>query len=488
MIIDVDLYGKIRYMYVQQKMSQRAIARELNISRNTVRKYCDGEHVPWERQPYKRESSVVTNEVKDFIRQCFAEDHAENLPKQTHTARRIYKHLVDEKGFTGAESTIRRVVRELRQPVKEAFVPLEFDLGEAAQIDWGEATIYLKGQKTKVQLFCYRLCYSADIFVKAFLRQNQESFLEGHVAAFTHGRAIPQKIIFDNARVAVKEGFGLYAKPQDAYQALSAHYAFEMHFCNANSGNEKGLVENLVGWVRRNVLVPVPRVDNLEELNETLSTACLKYRNHQIQGRDKTVGQQFEAEKHSLNPLPAFVFDTSKSLAVRVADNSLIQFERNQYSVPVSLVGRTVSLKAYGNHLVCYHRGEEVARHQRCYGRGETSFELEHYLPLLEQKPRSVFHAKPVRRTAASELLDWGKVFPGGAKDTVRLLKLSVEYGLERIMAVKDALPTGITPTIGLVQNELEPREPVKLNTTKDIPVSHIDLSDYDRKYQVVAQ
>lgn len=370
MIIDVDLYGKIRYMYVQEKMSQRAISRKLGISRNTVKKYCDGEHVPWERKPYQRESLVVTEEIKDFIHQCLAEDEEENLPKQSHTARRIHKRLVEEKGFTGAESTIRRVVREIKQPVKEAFVPLEFDLGEAAQVDWGEATIYLKGEKTKVQLFCYRLCYSADIFVKAFFRQNQESFLEGHVDAFNHSNGIPKKVIFDNARVAVKEGFGLHAKPQDTYQALSAHYAFALHFTNINSGNEKGLVENLVGWVRRNVLVPVPRIDSIEELNETLIYACLQYRKHQIQGRDQTVGQQFETDKYSLSPLPSLVFDTSKSLTARVSDHSLIRFEGNQYSVPVHLVGKTISLKAFGNHLVFYYQGEEIARHQRSYGRG----------------------------------------------------------------------------------------------------------------------
>jgi len=142
-IIDVDLYAKIRHMYVQQKMSQRAIAKALGISRNTVKKYCKGEHVPWERQPYHREAPVVTKEVRDFIRQCLDEDAAENIPKQYHTARRIYQRLVKEKSFTGAESTIRRVVREMKQPMKEAFMPLEFDPGEAAQVDWGEATIVL---------------------------------------------------------------------------------------------------------------------------------------------------------------------------------------------------------------------------------------------------------------------------------------------------------------------------------------------------------
>lgn len=258
MIIDMDIYGQIRHMYVQDSKSQRAIARELGISRNTVKKYCDGGCVPWERKDYERDAPVVTEEVRKFIRNCFAEDEAENLPKQSHTARQIFKRLKRELGFTGGESTVRRIVRQMKQPFKEAFVPLEFDPGEAAQIDWGEVRIYLKNERIKVQLFCYRLCYSADIFVRAFYRQNQESFLEGHVKAFTYCGGVPKRVIFDNARVAVKEGFGRYAKPQDAYKALSAHYAFGMDFCNINSGNEKGLVENLVGWVRRNVLALMP--------------------------------------------------------------------------------------------------------------------------------------------------------------------------------------------------------------------------------------
>ncbi|MEN1762303.1 IS21 family transposase, partial [Anoxynatronum sibiricum] len=246
--------------------------------------------VPWERKPYERISSVVTEEIRAFIQECLDQDEAEGLKKQSHTARRIYHRLKHEKAFTGGESTIRNIVNEMRPKHKEAFMPLEFDPGEAAQVDWGEATAYIKGIKTKVQLFCYRPCYSADIFVKAFYRQNQESFLEGHVDAFTHFNGVPGKIIFDNARVAVKEGFGLYAKPQAAYQALSAHYAFAMHFTNINSGNEKSLVENLVGWSRRNILVPVPRVETIEKLNNTLLAGCLEYRHHQIQGRSQTVG------------------------------------------------------------------------------------------------------------------------------------------------------------------------------------------------------
>lgn len=200
------------------------------------------------------------------------------------------------------------------------------------------------------------------------------------------------------------------------------------------------------------------------------------------------MGEQFKTERACLTPLPAFVFDTGKSLSVRVADNSLIQFERNHYSVPVHLVGREVGVKAHGNFLECYYRGEVVAQHDRLYGRGHTSFELEHYIPLLERKPRAVFNAKPVRHLPAHKLLEWGRTFPEGAKDTVRLLKLSIEHGLDKVLEVKEKLPPGVTPTIAMVENELLPPGPIPIFSAKDIPVNPIDLKVYDTKYKVVAQ
>lgn len=488
MIVDVDIYGRIRHMHTQEGIGQREIARRLGISRNTVKKYCEGDHVPWERKSYERAATVVTEEVREFIQNCLKQDQTEGLKKQRHTARRIYHRLKKEKGYTGGESTIRNMVKEMRPKYKEAFMPLEFDPGEAAQVDWGEATIYLKGVKTKIQLFCYRLCYSADIYVKAFHRQNQESFLEGHVDAFTHFNGVPGKVIFDNARVAVKEGFGFHAKPQAAYQALGAHYAFEMHFTNINSGNEKSLVENLVGWFRRNLMVPIPRVDSIDELNQLFRTGCLEYRQHQIQGRNQTVGEQSTADCHALHKLPAYTFDTSRTASARVYDDSTVQFDRNRYSVPVKLVDRQISVKAYGNEVICYYKAEKVAIHQRSYKRGDVLYQLEHYLPLLEQKPRSVYHAKPVRKSEAIALLDWGRTFPNEAKDTVKLLKLSVDHGVDRLLAIRDRLPTGIQPTIELVRSELSPpMEPITSLPT-DIPVHPVDLSAYDRKYQVVAQ
>ena len=137
--------------------------------------------VPWERKKYERKAEVLTKEVKEFIDGCLERDEEEGAGKQKHTARRIYHRLVEEKGFTGGESTVRRYVRERRCKAAEAFVPLAFQPGEAMQIDWGEASVYLGGTKQVVNLFCARLCYSDAPFVIAYRRQNSESFLDALV-------------------------------------------------------------------------------------------------------------------------------------------------------------------------------------------------------------------------------------------------------------------------------------------------------------------
>ena len=270
-------YERIRYMYLVDGISQRKIARSLGISRNTVAKYCEGKTYPGIRSDYNRANSVMTPKVVQFIRMCLHEDELEPNKKQHHTAKRIYDRLVEEAGFDGAETTVRGLVHKLRGNLSETFVPLAFDPGEAMQIDWGECYIQLRGERMKINIFCARLCYSCAPFAICFRQQNTEAFLEGLQRALEFFGGVPRRIIFDNARVAVKFGSGKNAICQDSYDAMAAHYCFKTIFCNVRSGNEKGLVENLVGSTRRNIFVPVPHTESLAELNEKVSQRCQQY-------------------------------------------------------------------------------------------------------------------------------------------------------------------------------------------------------------------
>lgn len=398
-------YKQIRQRYLNGE-SQRSIAKSMGISRNTVKKYCEGENVPWERKTPEREASVLTEDVLAFITSCLEEDEAEGLKKQRHTARRIFDRLVEEKGFEGGESTIRRAVHEIRGKMPQAFVPLQFDPADAIQVDWGEATVYLNGEKTVVNLFCARLCYSCRPVVLAYRRQNEESFLDAFVNIFNILGGTTARVIFDNGKVAVKEGFGAHARMQEGYSALSAHYGFDAVFCNPAEGHEKGLVEGLVGWARRNICVPVPKVTDMQDLNYELLARCLKYEKHKIRGKKATVGEMFREESCLLRRLPPYVFETAKCMNVRVNAFSTVRFKTNTYSVPVKYVGYEVGVKGYPEKVEIYYRGELISTHTRLIGKNLFSYQLDHYMPLLKQRPRAIFDAAPVKQNIPPEVLE----------------------------------------------------------------------------------
>jgi len=484
-IVTMEMYEQIR-KYSNQGKSIHWIAKKLCISRQTVRKYRDGRTLPDKRKEYRRESSVITQDVKDFINSCIEADKEENLKKQKHTAKRIFDRLVEEKGFAGGESTIRKLVREIRNDSisHKADIPLYYAPGDAVQIDWGEATVHIAGVKTKINIFCARLCHSCDIYVQAYYKQNMESFLEAIQGSLEFFEGVPNRVIFDNAKVAVKEGFGKHAKATDKYRMFSAHYAFTPEFCNIASGNEKGLVENLVGYSRRNFLVPVPRVNSIEELNELLIKKCLNYRiTNKIDTRSKSVYEEYQYEKPYLQKLPVLKYDTSRTEVLNVNDYSLTRFVKNNYSVPHRYIGKLVTLKAYANKILIYSRSEVIAEHKRLYGENKTSYHLEHYIDQIERKPRCVFQAKPVLETISQEFLEWGKKLPGGNYDMVKLLRLCVDYGEDRVLELKHSLPPESVPTVETIRSLLHVKpQQESLAFPRDVEVIVTDLRIFDEK------
>ena len=317
MILTMDDYKQMRRGYGDGK-SQRAVADETGHSRNTVKKYWKGDAIPHERKPYSpRASPVMTDEMVGYIQGYMQEDVEEGLPKQSHTSRRIFERLRDEHGYAGGESTVRRKVHELKNSQPKAFIPLEFGPGEAMQVDWGQAYFYIRDVRELLNYFCARLCYSRKFFVVAYRHQDEESFLEAFVRTFDEFGGVPGKVIFDNAKVAVKKGFGAHAVTQAQYGLLSAHYGFEPVFCNPRQGHEKGLVEELVKEARRKFMVPVPRVDSLAALNAQLAGKCRAHDSRRIAGRPDTAGAMFEKEKPMLRALPGRPREIARCVSAR---------------------------------------------------------------------------------------------------------------------------------------------------------------------------
>ncbi|MGG4036554.1 IS21 family transposase, partial [Paenibacillus cisolokensis] len=241
--------------------------------------------------------------------------------KQRHTAARIYRRLVDEYGFSGSESNIRRLVRQRRELLPEVFIPLQFQMGQQFQFDWGEADVMLSGKLTRVYLFCMQLSASRKRFVRAYPHEKQEAFLDGFVRGFRYFGGVPAIGLFDNLKTAViKVLQGRDRLEQEAFQALQAHYVFKAEFCNVESGNEKGQVEGLVGDSRRNALVPVPHVQSLDELNGLLLAWCERSAQHKkVPYTQETIHEQWFKEKQALHPLPATDYEACKTAECRVS-------------------------------------------------------------------------------------------------------------------------------------------------------------------------
>ncbi len=349
-MVTVEKKEEIRREHFLHGKSIRRIARELGCSRSTVKKAIQNSEVP----VYRRTAPIrypVLQPVIPLIDNWLKEDESQPK-KQRHTATRIWIRLKEEAGFTGDESTIRRYVHKKRLVVPEVFIPLAYQPGSDAQVDWGEARVLLNGGEVVVQFFTLRLCYSGACFVIAYPNQKQEAFFDGHQQVFQFLDGVSKRIIYDNLTTAVKKVLaGRNRQEQDSFTAFRSHFLFESIFCQPAKANEKGGVENIIGYVRRNFFVPVPRVGSFTELNHVLHQRCLQNLNRTPAGKQKSIGQLLQEEKENFLALPKYSFDCCRTVPVNADSCSRIQFETNKYSVPTVFAYQTLLCYAYPFHI-----------------------------------------------------------------------------------------------------------------------------------------
>jgi len=403
-MIKVDEQEKIRRAYYVEGKSQRQIARELHRSRHTIKKALKGAE-PGKYSLKEPRSAPVLGSYKAQIEALLSE--SDGLPrKQRYTGHRIYE-LVWAEGYRGSEASVRGYVSRQRQANRQLalFLPLEFEPGEDAQVDWGEAEVILKGQQVTVQLFVLRLCYSRRIFVMAFPTQKQECFFAGHVAAFEQLGGIPGRLTYDNLKVAVQRVLvGRGRQQQARFIVFRSHYLFESHFCTPGQGHEKGGVEHGVGYARRNFMTPLLRADSYDDLNEQLRQACLRDDQRRVARQPQTICETWLKEQPYLRPLPEQAYDCCQELQLLLNPYSQVVIETNRYSVPTDRATAKLRVKVYPFRVEIY-RAEEpepLAVHPRCYEREQDLFDPLHYLPLLAQRPGALAYAKPIRQWRAA--------------------------------------------------------------------------------------
>jgi transposase len=456
----VELFEQIRRDRDREGLSIRALAVRHGVHRRAVRQALASPLPPVKRPPSHRPAPKLGG-YRALI-DAWLEADREAPRKQRHTAKRIWRRLVDEHGADVAETTVRDYVRRRRRqmgwPVADVFVPQTHAPGAGAEVDWGQAQVVLGGTSTRVHLFFMRASFSGAAFCQASLVETQQAFLELHVQAFEWFGGVFGQIRFDNLTAAVKQVLkGRRRIETDRFIALRSHYLFESQFTTPGiaGAHEKGGIEGEVGRFRRNHLVPVPEVADLAELNRLLLAGCEADLRRRIVGRDMTIGEAWAAERPRLRPLPVEPFDATETATPRVDAKSLVTVRQNRYSVPVALAGLRVSARIGAREITISHAGHEIARHERLHGRFGTSAQLDHYLELLQRKPGGLEHSLALAQER--ERGTWPAAFDElwaaltarygrseAARQMVDVLMLCREHGPDQVaLAVRGALTAG---------------------------------------------
>lgn len=481
--ISLELYKKIRKLYLVEKRSQREIARILPVSRKTIRKYCKGDAIPEVKENIKRNSSLRQT-IEPIIIEYIKENKNQHK-KQQLNAKIIWEMLCKEKGFKIGQSTVRKYFKEIKAESANIFIPLDFDPGEAMQIDWGEAYAYINNVKRKVSYFCAALNYSKAIHISVYPDKTTESFFMAHIKAFEFFKGVPLQCIYDNLKTAVLKGSGKNAIKQEKFKKLEAHYAFESIFCNVASGWEKGLIENLVKTARKMALTPIPRVKNFAELQDMITNRCVDYcENHKLRYHNESIKEMLKKERQHLLPLPAVPLDPAEIVKARVYSDLTFHYNEIKYSVPAFLVGKKVTLRITPFNIFVYFQGNMIYRHKKAYKSNDHQYIPEHYLELLTRKPRAINNALPLKKgVMPEELITFRNLCCEKDKNyqLVSILQLAKDIDNEKLLwAVNMANQNG-RPNFNLVCFYLDIQTEETNNTiTNPINVKRVDLKNYD--------
>lgn len=375
-MIDYETYCRIHDHLQRQHLTFAQTARALGLHPQTVAKWAAI------KQFRPRLSSARTSLLDPFKAQI-----VRWLESHPYSAQQIFQRL-REAGFAGGTTIVKDYVRRIRPRPREAYLTLQFAAGECAQIDWGEfGTIAVGATRRRLSFFVMVLCYSRLMYLEFTVSQTMEFFLGCHEHAFAAFGGCPTRLMIDNLRSAVLQRLaGVAPVFNPKYVDFARHWGFDISACNVGRGNEKGRVENGVGYVKKNFLAGL----ELPDFNALAPAATLwvdtvaNVRTHSATHQRPI--DRFEAERSKLRPLAAAGFDLARVLTVRASRQFRVAFEANHYSVPARYAGERLLLKAYPDRVCLYHREALVARHRRCFDRHQEIIDADHERALLAQR------------------------------------------------------------------------------------------------------
>ena len=492
----VETIGRIRREHFIHGKSIKEIARDLRLSRNTVRKVLrsDETSFSYERQVQPRPKLGRWKEQLDRLLAVNVEAPA----RERLTLIRIFEEL-RALGYDGGYDAIRRYARSWAKTnasaTADAFVPLTFAPGEAYQFDWSHEIVVMDGVTTIVKVAHLRLCHSRMMFVRVYPRETQEMVFDAHERAFAFFKGACGRGVYDNMKTAVETIFvGKDRQYNRRFLQMCSHHLVEPVACTPASGWEKGQVENQVGLVRERFFTPRLRFKSYDELNAWLMDKCIAWtKAHGHPERPgQTIWEVFEEERPKLIPYRGR-FDGFHALPASVSKTCLVRFDNNKYSVSASAVGRPVDIHAYADRIVIRQDGRTVAEHPRCYGRGETVYDPWHYVPVLARKPGALRNGAPFKDWVLPAALDRVRrrlaSSHDGDRQMVKILAAVLSDGLPAVEAAcLEALSEGVHSAdvvINILARQRDPGPAATILTPDALRLRHAPIADCARYDQL---
>lgn len=451
----VNEIKKVRHLRYVKGLPIKEIVRRTYLSRNTVRKILRRQETKFTYQR-TQQPQPVTGHFRDKIESWLKEDLGQKR-KYRRSARRIYEILKYEHGYRGSYRSVAKYVKEVKPKIRtqpaEVYIPLWYSPGDAFQFDWGEVIAYIADELLRLQLAIVTLCYSRRFYARVYPCQKQELMLDAHRRAFEHFGGLCRRGIYDNLKAAVKHMLkGNHRNLQERFEQFCSHYLYEPQFCSRAKGNEKGRVENKIGYVRGNFFVPIGHFSSIDELNSHLLSFAESSSRGKIHPEfvGKSCYEAYEEERDKLTPLPPYAFDCSRTQHAIVLPTSTVAFDNNRYSVPAEYVGATVLVKGYADEVVISINGKEIGRHRREYGRKQQILDPYHYLGVLARKPGAFRDGLPFKNWKLPSVFEdyrrlLNEKYPDGDRYFAKTLTLLREWPLKDVVeAVNKATSLGV--------------------------------------------
>ena len=398
MTVPLDMRNDIREMDAAG-VSRSEIARRLRLSRNTVAKYADMEDMsPAAPVPAGRRRPAVDAYAREIDSMLEADLGAPR--KQRHTAKRVYDRLVEEFGYKGSYSSVQRYVRAWRRAraasARDGYLELEWAPG-TAQVDFGNFEADVAGERLPLKLLVLTLPHSNARYAVACRSQRSECMCAALSEVFGWIGRAPALLVLDNATEAGRRVRGEVTESR-LFSLFRAHYRVASRYCNPYSGNEKGSVENAVGFLRRNLLVPVPCAGSVAELNALLRAGCDRL-NEEGRARDgRATGAALAEDVAAMRALPGVPFDAVRWVSARADKRGVVTVDGRGYLAGPAWHARELVVGLRADTIeVLADRGRRVAKLPRAYGDGPTARDPLPLVPALVARPRA-FGESVIRR------------------------------------------------------------------------------------------